>query len=181
MLIPYQGHTPRIAPDAFVAPTATLIGNVEVEAGASIWYGAVLRGDLGRIVIGRGSNVQDNATLHAPNGGATILREDVTVGHGAVLEGCLIEAGALIGMNAVVLDGATVGEASLVAAGSVVTENMVVPAHVLAAGVPAQIKKPVGGGSADWLSTAAATYRSLAGQHREALEALTASGSRIVP
>ncbi len=170
MLIPFRGRTPKIAPDAFIAPTATVIGQVEIGEGASVWYGAVVRGDLGRIVIGRGSNVQDNATVHAPEGGATILHENVTVGHGAVLEGCVIENGALIGMNAVVLPGATVGEASLIAAGSVVTENMAVPARTLAAGVPAQIKKAVEGNSAEWVNVAAAKYRALASQHREALK-----------
>ena len=177
MLIPFRGHTPKIAPGAFIAPTATVIGNVEIGEGASVWYGAVVRGDLGRIVIGRGSNIQDNATVHAPEGGATILQENVTVGHGAVLEGCVIEDGALIGMNAVVLHGATVGEASLIAAGSVVTENIAVPARTLAAGVPAQIKKTIDGNSAEWVN-AAATYRALASQHQAALEAMAGSGAK---
>lgn len=172
MIIPYQGNTPQIAPDAFIAPTATIIGNVEIGAGASIWYGAVLRGDHGRIVVGRGSNVQDNATLHVPEDGATIIQEDVTIGHGAVLEGCVIENGALIGMNAVVLHGARVGDHSLVAAGSVVTENMSVPPRTLAAGVPATIKKGIDGSSAQWVSMAAAKYRELAAQHRVAVAAL---------
>ncbi len=172
MIIPYQGRAPKIAPDAFVAPTATVIGNVEIGEGASVWYGAVLRGDHGRIVIGRGSNVQDNATVHAPEDGATIVHDNVTIGHGAVLEGCVIESGALIGMNAVVLHGAVVGQASMVAAGSVVTENMAVPARTLAAGVPANIKKEIDGNSAEWVSMSAATYRELARQHREAVQAL---------
>ena len=145
---------------------------MEIGEGASIWYGAVLRGDHGRIVIGPGSNVQDNATLHVPEDGSTLIRENVTIGHGAVLEGCVIENGALIGMNAVVLQGATVGESSMVAAGSVVTENMAVPPRMLAAGVPAKIKKALAGSSAQWVSMAAAKYRELASQHREAVNAL---------
>jgi len=176
VIIPFHGRTPQVAANAFIAPTAVLIGQVEIGEGASIWYGAVLRGDHGRIVIGRGSNVQDNATLHAPEDGATIIQDDVTIGHGAVLEGCLVESGALIGMNAVVLQGATVGQASMIAAGSVVTENMTVPPRTLAAGVPAKIKKDLGGRSAEWVGMAAGKYRELAGQHRQALSGLSAGG-----
>ncbi len=165
MIIPHKGRNPQIAPGVFIAPTAVVIGNVEVGEGASLWYGAVLRGDHGRIVIGRGSNVQDNATIHAPEGGETIIKEDVTIGHGAVLEGCVVERGALIGMNAVVLHGATVGEQSMIAAGSVVTENMTIPPRSLAAGVPAQVKKELDGSSAEWVGMAAAKYRELAKDH----------------
>ena len=170
MILPHQSHTPFIAPNVFIAPTAVVIGNVEIGEGASVWYGAVLRGDHGRIVIGRGSNVQDNATIHAPEGGETIIKDDVTVGHGAVLEGCVIENGALIGINAVVLHGARVGEYSMIAAGSVVTENMVVPPRTLAAGVPAKVKKTLDGSSAEWVGRAAAKYRELAREHSEEMK-----------
>jgi carbonic anhydrase/acetyltransferase-like protein (isoleucine patch superfamily) len=174
MLIPFQGRAPRIAPDAFVAPTAVLIGDVEIGAGASVWYGAVLRGDHGRIVIGPGSNVQDNATLHVPENGVTLVKDNVTIGHGAVLEGCTVESGAVIGMNAVVLHHATIGEQSMLAAGSVATEGMTIPPRALAAGVPARVKKELDGRSAQWVSAAAAHYRGLAGQHRQAVSALNA-------
>ena len=165
MLIPFHTHTPVIASGVFIAPTAVIIGQVEIGEGASIWYGAVLRGDNGRIIIGRGTNVQDNATLHAPQKGTTRIGDDVTIGHGAVLEGCVVEQGALIGINAVVLPGAVIGAYSLVAAGSVVPEHMAVPARTLVAGVPAQIKKPLSGSSADWVQRAAAHYRELAQAH----------------
>jgi carbonic anhydrase/acetyltransferase-like protein (isoleucine patch superfamily) len=171
MIISHRGKTPKIAPGVFIAPTAVLIGDVEIGEGASVWYGAVLRGDQGRIVIGRGSNVQDNATLHVPENGVTLLKENVTIGHGAVLEGCLIESGAMIGMNAVVLHNATIGEQAMLAAGSVVTEGMTIPPRTLAAGVPAKIKKELDGSSAHWVSMAAAHYRGLAAQHRETLNA----------
>ncbi len=164
-IISHKSKTPIIAEGVFIAPTAVVIGNVEIGEGASIWYGAVLRGDHGRIVIGRGSNVQDNATLHAPEGGETIIKDDVTIGHGAVLEGCVIENGALVGIKAVVLHGARVGEHSMIAAGSVVTENMIVPPRSLAAGVPAQVKKTLDGSSAEWVTMAAAKYRELARDH----------------
>jgi carbonic anhydrase/acetyltransferase-like protein (isoleucine patch superfamily) len=172
MLIPYHTHTPVVAAGVFIAPTAVIIGQVEIGEGASIWYGAVLRGDNGRIVIGRGTNVQDNATVHVPNHGATLIGDDVTIGHGAVLEGhgavlegCVVEQGALIGINAVVLPGAVIGAYSLVGAGSVVPEHMAVPPRTLVAGVPAQVKKPLSGSSADWVQRAAAHYRELAQAH----------------
>ena len=170
MIIPFNGHTPHIAENVFVAPTAVIIGQVEIGEGSSIWYGAVLRGDNGRIVIGRGSNVQDNATLHVQQQGTTLIGDDVTIGHGAVLEGCVVEQGALIGMNAVVLPGAAIGAYSLVAAGAVVAENMVIPARTLAAGVPARVKKPLEGNAADWVGRAAKHYRGLAQAHRDATD-----------
>jgi carbonic anhydrase/acetyltransferase-like protein (isoleucine patch superfamily) len=165
MIIPHRGKTPAIAPDAFIAPTAVLIGDVEIGAGASIWFGAVLRGDHGRIVIGPGSNVQDNATLHAPEDGATIIEKNVTVGHGAVLEGCLVKHEALIGMNAVIVHGATIGEQAMVAAGSVVVEGMRVPPRTLAAGVPAKTKKVLDGSLLQWVEGSAAVYRHLAREY----------------
>ena len=176
MIIPYKGRTPKIAPDAFIAPTAVIIGNVEIGEGASVWYGAVLRGDHGRIVIGRGSNVQDNATLHAPEDGATLIKENVTIGHGAVLEGCVVESGALIGMNAVVLHNAAIGEQAMIAAGSVVTEGLAIPPRTLAAGVPAKVKKELDGSSAQWVSRAAAKYRELAKDHRAAVSSFWPGG-----
>jgi carbonic anhydrase/acetyltransferase-like protein (isoleucine patch superfamily) len=118
-------------------------------------------------VIGRGSNVQDNVTLHAPENGQTVLEENVTVGHGAVLEGCIVRRGALIGINAVVLHGAEIGEAALVAAGCVVPEGMKVPPGTLAAGVPAKIKKQITGSSSDWVGKAAQAYRGLAREYME--------------
>jgi carbonic anhydrase/acetyltransferase-like protein (isoleucine patch superfamily) len=167
MIIAHQGHTPSIAPGVFIAPTAVVIGQVEIGEGASVWFGAVLRGDHGRIVIGRGSNVQDNATLHAPENGETLLEEDVTVGHGAVLEGCVVRRGALIGINAVVLHGAEIGEGAMVAAGAVVPEEVRVPARTLAAGVPARIKKPLEGSSSNWVEMSARVYRRLAEDYME--------------
>ena len=131
MILSHKGKTPKIAPGVFIAPTAVVIGNVEIAEEASVWPSgsAVLRGDHGRIVVGRGSNVHAsrNATIHAPTGGETIIGEDVTIGHGAVVEGCVIHRGAVIGMKAVVLHRATLGEGGMIAAGSVVGEGMAVP------------------------------------------------------
>jgi len=165
MLIEYEGKKPQIAENVFIAPTAVLIGDVRVETGASIWFGAVLRADHGTIVIGAGSSIQDNATLHVPEGSFTIVGENVTVGHGAALEGCRIGARSVVGMNAVVLQGAEVGEEVMIAAGSVVGQGAHIPARTLAAGAPAQVKKELSGKALDWITTAAEAYHHLRSQY----------------
>lgn len=159
-IIPFGGHTPRIDPSAFVAPTAVIIGDVEIGAEASIWFGAVLRGDHPDhgIRIGARSSIQDNCVLHVSARGPTIVGDDATIGHGAVFESCEIGAYALVGMNAVILHGAVVGEAALVAALSVVPENMRVPPNTLVAGAPAKIRKELSGESADWVRHSAGHY-----------------------
>lgn len=165
MIIEYEGHRPRVAEDAFVAPTAVLIGRVTVEAAASIWYGAVVRADHGRVHVGKGSSIQDNAVVHAHHEEDTLVGEGVTVGHGAVLEGCRIERGAVIGIRATVLPGAVIGEMALVAAGSVVPEKMIVPPGHVVAGVPAQLKKPLSDSAQRWVEIAAPTYQALAARY----------------
>ena len=140
MIIEYKGKRPKIAESAYVAPTATIIGDVVVGAEASIWFGAVIRGDHGRIVIGERTSVQDNVVIHVNGRHDTIIEADVTIGHGAVLEGCHLHTGALVGMNATVLSGAVVEAGALVAAGAVVGENQQIPAGVMAAGIPARVK-----------------------------------------
>jgi carbonic anhydrase/acetyltransferase-like protein (isoleucine patch superfamily) len=159
-ILPYAGIRPRIHPTAFVAPTATVIGNVEIGEEASVWFGAVIRGDEEEHVIrvGARTSIQDNVVLHVSRQGPTLIGADVTVGHAAVLESCVVGDGALIGMNAVVLQRATVGEAALVAAGSVVGSGASVPARTLAAGTPARVKKELDGESLRWVTTSAAHY-----------------------
>ena len=159
-VIELDGKTPQVADDAFIAPTAVLIGDVTVESGASVWFGAVLRGDNSAIVIGAGSNVQDNCVIHCADGLPTIVGRNVTVGHMAMLEGCVIGDGSLVGMGAIVLQRATVGANALVAAGAVVGEGMEIPDGVLAAGVPATVKKQLAGSSQRWARTAAREYQS---------------------
>jgi carbonic anhydrase/acetyltransferase-like protein (isoleucine patch superfamily) len=158
-LIEFEGTRPHVADDAFVAPTAVLIGNVVVEPGASVWFGAVLRGDNSLIEVGRGSCVQDNAVIHCAADLPTRIGENVTIGHMALLEGCVIEDGALIGMGAIVLQRARVGARALVAAGAVVGEGVEIPAGMLAAGVPATVKKELAGSSQRWVETAALEYQ----------------------
>lgn len=157
----FEGKEPDIAADAFVAPTATLIGDVVLGRETSVWFGAVLRGDFDRILVGEGSCIQDNAVVHTAEGLPTIVGANVTIGHAAMLEGCVVEDGALIAMGAIVLQGARVGAGALLAAGSVVREGQDIPPGVLAAGVPAMVKKEVDGSSRRWLETAAAEYRQL--------------------
>lgn len=167
MLIEFEGKKPQIGRDVFIAPTAVLIGDVQVGDNASIWFGAVLRGDFGgSIIIGPGCSVQDNVTIHVYDDVSTVLEANVTVGHGAVLEGCHIGANSVIGMNAVVLPRATVGEQVMVAAGCVIPEGMSVPPRVLVAGVPAQIKKELSGNALNWIGKAALDYQRIQARYR---------------
>jgi carbonic anhydrase/acetyltransferase-like protein (isoleucine patch superfamily) len=159
--IPFEGKEPSVAPDAFIAPTAVLIGDVVVEQGASIWFGAVLRGDFDRIVVGAGSSVQDNCVVHTNEDLPTIIGQNVTVGHLSLLEGCVIEEGAIVGMGSIVLNRACVGQRTMLAAGSVVTEDSDIPAEVLAAGAPAEAKKELDGSSSKWIEGAACEYQAL--------------------
>jgi carbonic anhydrase/acetyltransferase-like protein (isoleucine patch superfamily) len=158
MLIPFNGKTPRVDPSAFVAPTAVLIGDVVVGPQASIWFGAVLRGDNGPIRIGARTSIQDNAVVHVSEHGGTYIGDDVTVGHAAVMEDCTIEPHALIGSNATLLNGCRIGAGSLIAAGSVVGERAEIPPHMLAAGAPATVKKKIEGEAAHWIDISAAEY-----------------------
>jgi carbonic anhydrase/acetyltransferase-like protein (isoleucine patch superfamily) len=166
LLIEYKGKRPRVADDVFLAPTAVLIGDVTVEAGASIWFGAVLRGDFGSITVGAGTNVQDNAVIHVGEAWPTVIGANVTIGHGAILEGCMIGDGAVIGMNATVLPHARIGSEAVVGAGSVITEGMEVPPRTLAAGVPARIKKELSGSSLEWVRIAPSDYHKKAHEYR---------------
>lgn len=165
MMIEFDGKKPQVEEGAFIAPTATLIGDVTVEKGASIWFGAVLRGDFGRIIVREGSSVQDNVVVQVIPECKTEIGKYATVAHGSVLHGCTIGEGAVVGMNAVVQDFCIVGEQAMVAAGSVVPSNMKIPARHLAAGVPAVIKKEISGPSLMWISQSAPIYRELAGEY----------------
>ena len=141
---PYSGKVPRFGERVFVASTAVIAGDVELGDDVSVWYGAVLRGDLQAITIGARSNVQDNAVIHVDEPDSpTVVAEDVTVGHAAVLHGCRVERGALIGMHATVLDKAVIGEGAIVAAGALVGPGVVVPPRSLVAGVPARVRREV--------------------------------------
>ncbi|MBD2091924.1 gamma carbonic anhydrase family protein [Microcoleus sp. FACHB-1515] len=154
---------PDLSQAAFVAANATVIGQVEIATGASIWYGAIVRGDVERIAIGAGTNVQDGAILHGDPGKPTILEANVTIGHRAVIHSAHIEQGCLIGIGAIVLDGVRVGAGSIVGAGSVVTKD--VPSRSLVVGVPAQVRRPVSDAEAADLIEHAQRYEKLARVH----------------
>ncbi len=157
----FDGKEPQVAPDAFVAPTAVLIGDVVVEEGASIWFGAVLRADFDKIVVGAGSSVQDNCVVHTAEDLPTLIGQNVTVGHLSLLEGCVVEDEALVGMGSIVLNRAHVGRRAMLAAGSVVNEDGEIPPEVLAAGAPAEVKKELDGSSSEWIASAAREYQEL--------------------
>jgi carbonic anhydrase/acetyltransferase-like protein (isoleucine patch superfamily) len=160
-LLSFDGKVPQVASDAFVAPTAVLIGDVIVEEGASVWFGAVLRGDFNQIVVGAGSSVQDNCVVHTTEDLPTLIGRNVTVGHLSLLEGCTIEDGAIVGMGSIVLNRARVGRRVMLAAGSVVNEDGEIPPEVLAAGAPAEVKKELDGSSSEWIESAAREYQEL--------------------
>jgi carbonic anhydrase/acetyltransferase-like protein (isoleucine patch superfamily) len=160
---------PTVHPDAYIAPTAVLIGDVDIGAGASVWFGAVLRGDEAQIKIGEGVNIQDNAVIHCARNLPTVIEKDASVGHSAQLEGCVVEQGAVVGMGATMLQRSRLGAGSLLAAGAVLGEGSVVPSGHLAAGVPATVKKPLDGSSQHWVGITAQHYRDRAVAYREKL------------
>lgn len=162
-IISFNGKTPRVAPDAFVAPTAVLIGDVVVGSGSSIWFGAVLRGDNPHhgIVIGDLVSIQDNCVVHVGDWAPTVVEDRVTVGHGAKFESCRIGAGSLIGMNAVILKEVVIGRECVVGANAVVKEGTQIPDRSVVAGVPATVKKTLEGSSAAWVGRSADHYHAL--------------------
>ncbi len=177
LLLELDGVAPRLGADVFLAPNAVLVGDVRVGDRASIWFGAVLRGDSSTIEIGAATSVQDNAVIHCAKGLPTRVGAGVTVGHGALLEGCVIEDGALIGMGAVVLQHARVGAGALVAAGSVVSERVEIAPGVMAAGVPAREKKALSGSAARWTESAAQEYQ----EYRKRYIQATSAGALSAP
>lgn len=139
----FAGKRPRFGQRVFLASTAVVVGDVELADDVSVWYGAVIRADLNQVRVGTRSNIQDNAVIHVDTDAPTFVGEDVTVGHGAILHGCRVANGALVGMHATVLNGAVVGEGAVVAAGALVPPGMEVPSGMLVAGVPAKVIRPV--------------------------------------
>jgi carbonic anhydrase/acetyltransferase-like protein (isoleucine patch superfamily) len=164
-LFSFEGVAPTVSPTAWIAPTATLVGDVRVEADASIWYGAVLRADLGPIIVRAGANVQDGSVLHGGDDPVTEVGPGATIGHLCVVHGAVIGAEALIGNGATVLDGAVVGRRALVAAGATVPPGLTVPDGMLAVGIPAKIAGEVRGGAREWVDTNPEFYRILARRH----------------
>ena len=167
VILPAFGKTPKIAESAFIAESATIIGDVEIGPDASVWYGAVLRGDCGYIRVGARSNIQDLCCIHMTTDTSnSIIGEDVTVGHGVIIHGAVIGDRALIGMGSILLDNAEIGEEALIAAGTVVPPRMVVPARSLVRGQPGKVIREVNDKERRLGIDGAVSYLEMAREHR---------------
>jgi len=165
-LFSFEGKTPIVHPEAWVAPTATLIGDVTVEARASVWYGAVIRADFGPVVIRAGANIQDNSVIHVGSTGCEV-GPGATVGHLCMIHDCVIGAQAIVGNGATVLDGARIGVRAMVAGGALVTPGTEVPDGMLAMGTPAKVRGPLAGTPAEqWVRRNPEGYQILAQRHK---------------
>ena len=171
-LYSFEGKRPTVHPDAWIAPTATLIGDVTVEAGASVWYGAVIRADFSWVIIREGANVQDNSVIHVAGQGCEVGR-GATIGHLCMVHDAVIGEQAIIGNSATILDGARVGARTMVAAGSTVTPGYTVPDDVVAMGSPAKKHVPVSESAKLWVAHNGPVYRELAARHRDGIELVT--------
>jgi len=167
MILTYKGKRPKIGKNVFIAPTATIVGDVEIEDGVSIWYGTVVRGDAAYIRIGANTNIQDNCTVHADIGGPTLIGAGVTVGHNAVVHGCTIEDRCLIGIGSIVLGKAIVKTGTVVAAGSLIRRGQVVGPGQLWAGCPAVVKRALTQADDETLDRPVRNYLRFAQEHQQ--------------
>src|SRR3954471_7104479 len=176
-LFDFDGKAPEVHPTAFVAPTATLVGEVIVEEGASVWYGAVLRADYSAVIVRAGANVQDGSILHGPPGMPCEIGRGATIAHLCVVPGALVGEEALVANGCTVLDGARIGARTMVAAHSLVAANAEIPDELLAAGSSAAVKRPIAGTPAEfWVSVNPSAYRDLARRHREGVRRVSTTG-----
>ncbi|MDI6739749.1 MAG: gamma carbonic anhydrase family protein [Candidatus Edwardsbacteria bacterium] len=173
MIKQFKDKTPKIAPSAFVAETAVVVGDVEIAANASVWFGVAIRGDINFVRIGKDTNIQENAVIHVDLNDrglgdcATIIGDRVTIGHGAILHACKIGDDCLIGMGAIVLSGAKVGAGSVVAAGALIREYIEIPPRSLVAGMPAVVKRPASDEELEQIRKSARHYVDLAGKYKK--------------
>jgi gamma-carbonic anhydrase len=167
-LFPYNGKMPSVAPGCYVAPTATLIGDVTLEEGASVWFGCVLRGDVSPIVVGARSNIQDNTVIHGEDGCPTLIGSDVTVGHGAIIHAATVGDRVLVGMGAVLLSRCTIGPDTIIGARALVTQNSEVEAGSLVLGMPAKRVRPLTDEERDRILGSAEHYVRHAARYLEA-------------
>ncbi|MEE2688199.1 MAG: gamma carbonic anhydrase family protein [Pseudomonadota bacterium] len=171
-IVEFEGKTPQIHASVFVASTAVIIGDVVLKEGASVWYGAVLRGDSSIIRIGKETNVQDNVVIHADTEQGTIIGDRVTLGHGCILHDTNIGDGCVVGMLATLLHHSVVGERCMIGAGAVVREGFDIPPYSVAAGVPAKVMKKLDGSAKEWLDMAYEEYTKLSERYKK--------GARII-
>jgi len=177
-VFPYEGAEPQIEQDVLLAPGAMVIGRVKIGQGSSVWYNAVIRGDVHEVIIGQNTSIQDGTLIHEDSGRGsgledglpTVVGDCVTVGHGVILHACRVEDYALIGMGAIVMDGAVVGRGAVVGAGALVTKNTVIPPFSVALGSPAKVVKTLPESSLEQRREQAMHYRDLAKAHREMLK-----------
>lgn len=172
MIYALDGIAPQIAADAWVAPDANLIGKVVLEPASSVWFGCTLRGDNEEIRIGAGSNVQENCVLHTDMGYPLVIGADCTIGHKAMLHGCVIGEGSLIGMGATVLNGARIGKGCLIGAGALITEGKEIPDGSLVMGAPGKVVRMLDDAAREKLLKSAAGYRANAARYRAGLRAV---------
>jgi carbonic anhydrase/acetyltransferase-like protein (isoleucine patch superfamily) len=172
MIYALDGIAPQIDASAWVAPDANLIGRVVLEADASVWFGVTMRGDNEEIRLGRGSNVQENCVLHTDMGFPLVIGPDCTIGHKAMLHGCTIGAGSLIGMGAIVLNGAKIGKGCLIGAGALITEGKDIPDGSLVMGAPGKVVRMLDAGAQARLLLSAAGYRKNAQRYRHGMTAV---------
>ena len=166
MITTFETHHPQLGPRAWVAPSAQVLGQVAMGEDANVWYGSVLRGDVGTITIGARTNIQDLSVIHVTTGlHDTVLGDDITVGHRVILHGCTVANAVLVGMGAIVLDGAQVGEHCIVGAGATITQGKIVPPRSLVLGSPARVVRSVGDNEIMHIMASAAHYVELAQRH----------------
>jgi len=170
-ILPFNGVWPRVAEGAFVAPSATLVGDVTVESGASVWFGAVIRADMSFVRIGPRSNVQDNCTLHTDENAPVVVGADCSIGHNAVVHGATLGDRVLVGMHATILNGASVGDGCIVAAHALVPERKRVAPGQLAMGAPIRIMRQVTDTERERVLTGSQHYQRFAEEYRRSLEA----------
>lgn len=168
-VLPFDGHEPQIDPTAWIAPTATIVGHVTIGPRASVFYGAVLRGDMAEITLGEGSNIQDNCVVHTDTGVPTHIGAGVGVGHLAIIHGATVEDGCLVGMGAKLLNNSVIRRGAFVAAGALVREGQEIPAGHLAAGLPAKVRGELDEAGRQRVAENATEYQRLAELHRRSV------------
>jgi carbonic anhydrase/acetyltransferase-like protein (isoleucine patch superfamily) len=166
MIKELHGKKLFIHPSVFIGEGVQIIGEISIEANASIWYNAVIRGDLAKVSIGEGSNLQDNATIHVETNKPTIIGKNVTIGHNAIVHACIVEDNVLIGMGAIILNGACIGKNSLIGAGAIVTENKIIPEGSLVIGTPGKIVRALTPEEIENIHISAVHYQEQARQHK---------------
>lgn len=167
LILPYNGITPTISPEAFIAENAVIIGDVEIGAGSSVWYGCVLRGDVNVIRVGRNTNIQDGTVVHVSgNGQGSYIGDDITIGHMALIHACTLESGCFVGMKACIMDDAKVSSGAMIGAGAMVTPGKQVPSGQLWLGSPARYARDLSEQEAAYLKGSPAHYARLAARYR---------------